>query len=52
MQLIQTYKNIDWKEGTTLDKGEVVDKETAHEKDLLHLSVHLLIIDDVEEKTF
>lgn len=45
-QFLQTYKQTDnWKEGDQLEKTEAVDKEQTHEKDLLHLSSHLFIID-------
>jgi hypothetical protein len=45
MQL-QTYLQSDfWKDGDQLILSDIVDKETAHEKDLLHLSAHLLILD-------
>ncbi len=45
-QFLQIYQEINnWKEGDHLEKNEVVAKEETHEKDLLHLSVHLLIVD-------
>lgn len=44
---IQTYKNIvDWKSGNKLMADKIVLKEDAHELDLLHLSIHLILIDD------
>ncbi|MBD3279803.1 MAG: hypothetical protein GF390_03785 [Candidatus Pacebacteria bacterium] len=44
--LLQTYKQPNhWKDGDKLEKTEVVGKEEAHERGLLHLSAHLLIID-------
>jgi len=45
-QFLQTYKQVDdWQEGNQLEKAEVVKKEETHNADLLHLSVHLIIID-------
>lgn len=45
-QFLQTYKKVnDWREGDQLEKSEVVEKEETHKKDLLHLSVHLIIVD-------
>jgi isopentenyldiphosphate isomerase len=45
---IQTYSdNSSWKNGDALVKDVIVDKALAHDKDMLHLSVHLLIIDEV-----
>lgn len=42
---IQTYQNIaEWGQNQKLAKGEIAEKEYAHEKRLLHLSAHLLII--------
>lgn len=44
--LVQTYKQTSsWNEGDLFIKSVAVSKEEAHEKDLLHLSAHLLIID-------
>ncbi|HII15625.1 MAG TPA: hypothetical protein HA362_04900 [Nanoarchaeota archaeon] len=45
---IQTYQNVvKWVQNQKLVKEEIVDKEYAHEKGLLHLSAHLLIIDGI-----
>lgn len=42
---IQTYQNIaEWEQKQKLVSGEIAEKEDAHEKGLLHLSAHLLII--------
>ena len=51
--LLQTYKHLElWKDGDQLEKTKVVGKEEAHESDLLHLSVHLLIIDSQDRILF
>jgi isopentenyldiphosphate isomerase len=45
--LLQAYQQLtEWKDGDTLTKTEAVDKEIAHQNDLLHLSAHLIIIDN------
>lgn len=45
-QLLQTYKfPRNWKSGMVLEKVEIAGKQEAHEKNLLHLSSHLLILD-------
>ena len=44
--LLETFQDTDkWKSGVKLISGPVVNKDEAHDKNLLHLSAHLLIID-------
>lgn len=46
MDKIQSFlQSPKWRNGDVLKEYEVVSKEQVHEQDLLHLSVHLLIID-------
>jgi len=43
---IQTYRQVEnWISGQKLTEDKIVSKEEAHEKDLLHLSTHLIVID-------
>lgn len=44
---IQTYKNLDdWKEVSDLISDRVFTRKEVHKKGLLHLSAHLLIVDE------
>lgn len=43
---IQTYREVgNWISGQKLTEDKIVSKEEAHNKGLLHLSTHLLVID-------